>query len=82
MLRMIVLSQHTSGRKVILLAHHLSPTLHLTGKYDCTCSLCFFDASLDDLIKKQIMNHTGKIIQQFRPSVALIVHLKASWWPM
>jgi len=47
------------------------------------CSVCFFDASLDDLLQKQIMNHTGKIfIQQFRPSVALIIHLKASWWPI
>jgi len=47
------------------------------------CSVCFLDASLDDLLQKQIMNHTGKIfIQQFRPSVALIIHLKASWWPI
>jgi len=46
-------------------------------------SVCFFDASLDDFLQKQIMNHTGKIfIQQFRPSVALIIHLKASWWPI
>lgn len=35
MLRMIFVSQHISDRKVILLAHHLSSTLHLAGKYDC-----------------------------------------------
>jgi len=70
-------SQLVSDRKVTCWLH-LSPTLHLDGKYDCTSSLFLRWSAAET-------NHEPywqDFIQQFRPSVALIVHLKASWWPI
>jgi len=73
--------QHWSDRKVTCFFTVLSLITWMASMI--ARSVCFFDASLDDFLQKQIMNHTGKIfIQQFRPSVALIIHLKASWWPI